>query len=293
MLELLKVSISKHATLKADLPKNLPVVLGNAPQIRQIVMNLIINASEAIGEKDGEISVATSRFTGNLDLAPRGQAGLPDCDYLRLEVSDTGGGLTADVRAKIFDPFFTTKFAGRGLGLAVVQGIVRAHGGAIDVVSTPDRTTFQILLPCAGQAAAQNHAMVSALADRIPVAGATILVVEDEDTLRFSVSKILGKKGFSVVEAGDGSVAIDFLRSHKGDIDIILLDMTIPGASSRDVLAEAQRLRPATKVILTSAYSREMVTASVDTPQIKGFIRKPFRLDDLVGLLRNTLSIAE
>jgi CheY-like chemotaxis protein len=217
---------------------------------------------------------------------------LPEGDYLRVEVSDAGGGVTEEVRAKIFDPFFTTKFAGRGLGLAVVQGIVRAHRGAINVVSAPGRgTTFQIFLPCVGQSAEEDLSVaIPASVERIPVAGVTVLLVEDEDTLRFSVSKMLGKKGFAVVEAGDGSAAIDRLRGHQDNIDIILLDMTIPGASSREVITEAQRIRPDTKVILTSAYSREMATASVDTPQIRGFIRKPFRLDDLVQLLRDTLS---
>jgi PAS domain S-box-containing protein len=133
MLELLKISISKHVVLKTDLSRDLPACLGNAPQLRQVVMNLIINASEAIGEQDATIGITTSRVTGQ-DLAATGGT---EGNYVRLEVSDTGRGMTADVQAKIFDPFFTTKFAGRGLGLAVVQGIVREHDGAINLVSTP------------------------------------------------------------------------------------------------------------------------------------------------------------
>jgi CheY-like chemotaxis protein len=220
---------------------------------------------------------------------------LPQGDYLRLEVSDTGGGVTVEVGARIFDPFFTTKFAGRGLGLAVVHGIVRAHGGAIHVVSVPGRTTFQIFLPCARQPAEPDRsAAIPNSVGRIPIAGATVLVVEDEEPLRLSVAKILCKKGLSVFQAGDGSAAIDFLRGHHGEIDIVLLDMTIPGASSGDVLAEVQRIRPDARVILTSAYSWEMVASSVETPQIiRGFIRKPFLLDDLVQLFRDTLSRAK
>src|SRR5262249_49118569 len=137
MLELLKVSVSKHAVLKTDLPYDLPAVRGNAPQLRQLIMNLVINASEAIGEKDGVIRVTSSRVATGHDPASNHAATLHDYDYLRLEVSDTGTGMTEQTQARIFDPFFTTKFAGRGLGLAVVQRIVSSHGGAINVVSAP------------------------------------------------------------------------------------------------------------------------------------------------------------
>jgi PAS domain S-box-containing protein len=149
MLELIKASISTHAILKTDL-QELPVMLGNVSQIRQVVMNLIINASEAIGESNGIITVATSLVSGGLDLSSNSPVNLPDGDCLLLMVTDTGCGMTEEVQGKIFDPFFTTKFPGRGLGLAVVQGITRAHGGAINLVSAPGRgTTVRILLPFA------------------------------------------------------------------------------------------------------------------------------------------------
>jgi PAS domain S-box-containing protein len=291
MLELLKVSISKHAVLKTDLPRNLDAVRGNAAQIRQIVMNLIINASEAIGDKDGVIRVSTSRVNG-AEIAENEGGRLPECDYARLEVSDTGCGMTPQVQARVFDPFFTTKFAGRGLGLAVVQGIVRAHGGALNLVSTPSQgTTFQILLPCADELAhADFSADAHAPAEQIAGAPKTVLLVEDENTLRLSVSKMLRKKGFSVIEAADGSTAINLIRARREEIDVILLDMTIPGSSSSDVIAEATRIRPEIKIILTTAYSRETATPTMNAPQLAGFIRKPFQLGDLVQLLRDTIS---
>ena len=147
MLQLLKVSISKHATLKTELAKNLPAVLGNATQIRQVVMNLILNASEAIGEKTGLITVTTARLAN--PASP---------DFIRLEVSDTGQGMTEEAKRKIFDPFFTTKFGGRGLGLSVVQGIVRAHGGTVHLTSAPGKgTTFEILLPSTVKPAKQEQ----------------------------------------------------------------------------------------------------------------------------------------
>jgi PAS domain S-box-containing protein len=292
MLELLKVSISKQAVLNIDLPACLPAVRANATQIRQVVMNLIINASEAIGDKAGVITVATSRVAGGRLLPSIEAKAVPDGDYLKLVVSDTGCGMTSEVQARIFDPFFTTKFAGRGLGLAVVQGIVRAHGGSLQLISGPGQgTTFEVLLPCADRPVEQfERSATPAPAENAAGGVGTILLVEDEDTLRLSVSKMLRKRGFTVIEAANGSTAIRHLRASKDKLDVILLDMTIPGCSSSEVIAEAASLRPEIKIILTTAYSREMAAPSLDTPQLAGFIRKPFQFGALVQLLRETLA---
>ena len=278
----MKVSISKHAVLKINLDKDLPAVWGNAPQIRQVLMNLVINASEAIGDKEGVIQVTTSR--------------VPAGDYVRLEVSDNGCGMTEEAKAKIFDPFFTTKFAGRGLGLAVVQGIVRAHGGVIDVVSAPGQgATFQVLLPCTPKRALEaQNAVISSTAEgshALTRTGATVLVVEDEEVLRRAVSKALRIRGFSVMEAQDGSVAMDLMRTHGDKIDVILLDVTLPGTSSKEVFEEAQRMRANLKVVLTSAYDRKTIDAFFPGLRITQFIRKPFQLDELVGTLRDALAV--
>ena len=291
MIELLRVSISKHAALQMDLPRHLPAVRGNAPQCRQVLMNLVINASEAIGEKDGIIRVATSCITKAQNSVFGGPADLPAGDYLQLEVSDTGCGMSEETKAQIFDPFFTTKFAGRGLGLAVVQGIVRAHGGAIYVASAPGQgTTFQILLPTSGPPSEPDHRGTAEVRpERIPKGTETVLLVEDESPLRQAVSIMLRRKGFLVIEAADGSAAVELIRGYKSNIDLLLLDVTIPGASSREVITEVRRVRPNTKVLLTSAYSREMAMHSIDQ-QVAGFIRKPFRFADLVQLLQHTLS---
>jgi CheY-like chemotaxis protein/two-component sensor histidine kinase len=291
MLELMNVSISKHAALKINLDKGLPAVWGNAPQIRQVLMNLVINASEAIGEKEGIIRVTTSRVTGGQGSAFNNAANLTAGDYVRLEVSDNGCGLTEEAKTKIFDPFFTTKLAGRGLGLAVVQGIVRAHGGAIEMESAPGQgATFQVSLPCASGA---KDAVTSSTTERSHArtrTGGTVLVVEDEEVLRLAVSKALQKRGFSVMEAKDGSVAMDLMRTCGSDIDVILLDVTLPGTSSREVFEEAQRMRANLKVVLTSAYDRRTADASFPGLRITQFIRKPFRLDDLAGTLRDAMA---
>jgi len=290
MLELLKLSVSKHAVVEANLGNDLPPVRANAAQIRQIVMNLVTNASEAIGDRDSVIRVSTSRATGRNPGAISDH--LADDDYLQLEVTDTGRGMSLETQAKVFDPFFTTKSAGHGLGLAVVQGIVRGLGGSIHLVSASGKgTTFQILLPFAERADPANQDVISGIEEPArPSQSGTVLLVEDESPLRLAVGKVLRRRGFQVFEAGDGTSAINLFRANAGKIDLILLDLTIPGASSREVVAEAAQVRPDIRVILTSAYSQEMIKGRVSAPQVRTFIRKPFQVGDLVKTLENVLS---
>jgi PAS domain S-box-containing protein len=291
MFELLRVSVSKHAVVELDLGKDLPVVRASPGQLRQVVMNLIINASEAIGDRDGVIHVNTTgpvRIGGEPGANPEH---LTEGDYLCLEIYDTGRGMTPETQARIFDPFFTTKLAGRGLGLAVVQGIVQSLGGKIRLTSAPGQgTKVQILLPCGeGTGQATGSAIPRGGEEKPATLEATILVVEDEESLRKPVSKMLRRMGLSVIEAADGSAAMDLVRAHSDQIDVLFLDITLPGTSSGEVFEEARRLRPDMPVIVTSAYSEDTAALSLAG---KGdhFIRKPYRLDHLVGLIRGVLA---
>jgi CheY-like chemotaxis protein len=280
MLQLLKISVSKRAVLQTDLPHALPVVHGNAAKVRQIVMNLIINASEAIGQKDGVISVSTSRVT-------IGQTrGAPETEYLRLEVADSGCGMTPETRARIFDPFFTTKFAGRGLGLAVVQGIVRSHSGAINVTSNLGQgSRFEILLPCVDQPV-RDTVTVSPSARPTGRVPGTVLVIEEEEALRLAVSKMLRMEEFSVLEAGDGDTGARLFRTSESKIDVVLLDATMPGTSGREVLAELRQICPEIKIILTTALSQHQALSTMPELQSWGYIRKPYQFAELVSLIR-------
>jgi signal transduction histidine kinase/ligand-binding sensor domain-containing protein/CheY-like chemotaxis protein len=286
MLELLKVSVSKHATLISDLESELPAVRANASQIRRIVMNLVTNASEALGDRDGTILVTTSRVISGRDSTVTNDP--TEVHYLQLAVSDTGRGLSPEIQARVFDPFFSTNGAGHGLGLAVVQGIVRSLRGSIHITSEPGHgSTFQVLLPFSEAAADVMPEPVFDVGESISASlEIIVLVVEDEEALRQPVATMLRKTGFTVLEAADGAVAIEILRENGAKVDLILLDMTLPGASSHEVLAEAARVRPNVRVILTSAYSLEMLTPPVSASQIHGFIRKPYQLGDLVHALR-------
>ncbi|HEY6339877.1 MAG TPA: ATP-binding protein [Bryobacteraceae bacterium] len=291
MLELLKISVSKHASVETDLGLDLPAVPANPAQLRQIVMNLVMNASDAIGGQDGFIRVTTKCVKVDSDSSGLAAEGLARGDYIELRVSDTGRGMLPEVQAKVFDPFFTTKSAGHGLGLAVVQGIVRALGGSIQVSSRIGKgTTFEILLPAEATTERVPNGKPGDSKAKNPFQGATALVVEDESPLRIAVAAMLRKTGFEVIEAGDGFAAIDLLRASGSKIDVILLDLTIPGPGSSEVVAEAAKIKPDVRVILTSAYSEEATAGEMNAPQIRSFIRKPFKFAELVQTLGKAFS---
>jgi PAS domain S-box-containing protein len=289
MLELLRVSVSKRALVRVHLGQRLPAVRANPAQIRQVVMNLITNASEAIGDQDGVIRITTGVVKAGKDTAP-GLKSLGAGGYVQLKVSDTGLGIAPEVQARVFDPFFTTKTTGHGLGLTVVQGIVGNLSGTIRISSRPGTgTTVRVLLPCTKQETSITRPACRDEVHESQFPQPTILIVEDEDLLRQAVSKVLGKKGYSVIEAKDGSVALAVIGDPQKLVNVILLDLTLPGISSRQVLEEAKRLRPQMKAIVTSAYTEQMA-ADLLIRRFDGFIRKPYQVAELMELVRRTLS---
>jgi PAS domain S-box-containing protein len=287
MLLLLKVAISKRAIFKVDLPSNLPTVAANPAQIRQVVMNLITNASEALEEKEGVISLAVREIRAG-DAFREDAPNPPESNYIQLEISDTGCGMSEEIQARIFDPFFTTKFTGRGLGLAAAQGIIRAHGGTIQVESAPGQgTRFTILLPCTAQPEEDTSEFSLHMNREVRNASGVVLLVEDEEPLRLAVAKMLRKGGFRVLEAGDGRAAVDLFQASESPIDVVLLDMTLPSMSGREVFAELRRIRPDVKVILTTAYSEDTALLNIGDQRPWRFIRKPYGLAELAEVLRN------
>jgi PAS domain S-box-containing protein len=288
MVQVLKVSLSKSAILKIDLAEDLGIVHGSAAQIRQLIMNLVINASQAIGERKGEIRITTKKLTQDESTAIAVEANLPKGEYLKLEVADTGNGMAEELKAKIFDPFFSTKSNGRGLGLAVVQSVVRAHGGVIKVVSAPGSgTSFQVMLPCFPKCEiAKEERSTNGCRVADESLARTVLVIEDEAALRTAVSKMLRRRGFSVIEAEDGNAGVNLFLKNAARVDVVLLDMTLPGTSGREVLVELQRLGPEVEVIVTSAYGRSHVQNSLDGLRSWGYIQKPYQLAELEKLLQ-------
>ena len=287
MLQLLKIAVSKNVILESRLSEGLPAVQANPTQLRQVVMNLVTNASDAIGKNSGVIRVSTS--LAKIRKHSRTGRDLSPGDYLLIEVSDTGGGIAPELQGKVFDPFFTTKQDGRGLGLSIVQGIVRAHHGAIHLLSEIGQgTTIQVLLPSIPHSARQDS--LSRPAVKPMAQSATVLIVEDEELLRAVVAKALRKRGFLVIEASNGSSAIELLQTHKNEVQVVLLDVTLPGMGVRDIYENINRIQPESKVIFTSAYVKETVGASLGGIPFDRFIRKPFQLSDLVDALNQAIS---
>ena len=285
MLGLLSLSVSKRARIATDLARDLPAVRANPAQISQLLMNLVTNASDAIGDRSGTVRVSTQRIAA----AAGGPEKRPstDRDYVQLEVSDTGCGMKPEIRAKAFEPFFSTKSMGRGIGLAVVDGIVRSLGGIIELESESGQgTTVRISLPAA---ATSLPAALPAPSDTQdggrPAEVTTVLLVEDEALLRLATSKMLSKAGIVIIEAADGESALNAIRNPQNRIDVVVLDITVPGASSREIFEEAMRLRPDVRVIVTSAYGEDVAAASLRS-SIRHFLRKPYQLADLAALLR-------
>ncbi len=290
MGRLLRVSVSKTTALRFDLKNPLPAVNGDVSQIRQVVMNLAINASEAIGAKPGILSIATSQMHCDrryLAAVFHGE-NLAEGLYVTLEVSDNGCGIAPEDVAKIFDPFFTTKFTGRGLGLAAVLGIVRGHGGAIKVYSEPGRgTTFKVLLPAESQPPGPLPPAPQA-PDSWTGTG-TVLVADDEPSVRTVAAGFLARLGFETLAAADGEDAVATFRSHAGQIACVILDLTMPKLGGEDVFREIRRLRPDVPVILSSGYNEQEVTQRFTGRGLAGFIQKPYAFQELRRVLRHVL----
>ncbi|MDD2310534.1 MAG: transporter substrate-binding domain-containing protein [Desulfuromonadaceae bacterium] len=285
MLHMLEVSISKKAVLRFNPHQHLPLVEADATQMRQIIMNLVINASEAIGDKSGVIAITTGCMDCDRSYLKDVwlDENLTDGLYVYLEVADSGCGMDRDTLAKLFDPFFTTKFTGRGLGMAAVLGIVRGHRGAIKVYSEPKRgTTFKILLPASSRPAEifngegeKEHREGSGI----------VLLVDDEETIRGIGSEMLKELGFTVVTACDGREALELFRSTP-DIAFVILDLTMPHMDGEQCFRELRQLDPNVKVIMSSGYNEQEVTQKFVGKRLAGFIQKPYRLSTLQDVIR-------
>ncbi|GIW14964.1 MAG: hypothetical protein KatS3mg063_0817 [Tepidiforma sp.] len=290
MAHLLEISVSKRAVLKYRFAPDLPAIEGDATQLRQVIMNLITNASDAIGDRSGVISVSTGLIDADAAYLKTAYMDddLPEGQYVYLEVADTGIGMDAETAARIFDPFFTTKFTGRGLGLAAVLGIVRSHRGAIKLSTAPGRgTTFTILFPAAGPLAPPDPAPAPETAST-SLPRAVILVVDDDETVRAVTRRMLELSGFPVLLAADGAEAVALYRERPG-IDLVLLDLTMPAMDGEETFRELRRLDPGVRVILTSGYSEQDAADRFAGTGLAGFIQKPYRPQDLIETVRAAL----
>ena len=290
MIQMLEVSVSRKASLYYDLGSSMPMVEADPMQIRQVIMNLVTNASEALGDGPGSITVSTgirecdAPYLKNPYLENEAPAGV----YAYLDVADNGCGMDADTLAKIFDPFFTTKFTGRGLGMPAVLGIIRGHNGALKIQSEPGKgTTVRMLLP----------AIASQVEDPLPTPEPpqespkqnAILLIDDEDFVRDVGARMLEWMGFDVLLAEDGIQGIELFKQHQNRIACILLDLTMPRMDGEECLQELRRIQDDVRVVLSSGYDESDIARRFAGRGLAAFIQKPYQTDLLRDVLQEVL----
>jgi PAS domain S-box-containing protein len=293
MSNMLQVSVGKKVTLVRQLERDLPVVLGDATQIRQIVMNLVINAAEAVAAPRGTVRVSTGAgIFGKEELERSAAGGDPKPGlYAYVEVHDDGVGMDDATIAKMFDPFFTTKFVGRGLGMAVVLGIVRGHSGAVDVDSRPGAgTRIRVLLPASTTTEIHPHSSTQQPERR---GKGVVLLVDDEDNVRVSTRLLLEGLGFDVIVARDGVEAIEVFRSQRHQVGAVMLDLTMPKMDGLEALAHLRRIDPAVPIVLTSGYGAmrgdDAPNGAPVSARPDAVLTKPYSEEQLRGTLQELL----
>ncbi len=289
--KLIESSIPRTVDLRLQLAPNLPMVEGDASQIQQLVMNLVINAAEAIGEgKTGTVVVTTGiqkvdeiyiqqTFTGD-QISPG--------NYVMLDVSDTGSGMSETTVTRIFDPFFTTKFAGRGLGLAAAMGIVRGHKGALKVYSELGKgSDFRVLFPAGKGEVVERPRDLN---EQDLNGSGTILVIDDEELVRRTARSVLEHYGYTVTVAENGKEGIDLVGKLNGSVSLVLLDMTMPVMSGEETLKHLKAIRPDLPVILSSGYSEVEATRRLADQGLAGFVQKPYAASQLAEQVKMALT---
>lgn len=300
MAQLLKVSISKKATFELNLSAELPSFEGSPTQINQVIMNLITNASEALGEKSGTIQLSTGVQTCDRAYLDKTnevhRAGLKEelteGDYVYLEVSDNGIGMDEVTLQKIFDPFFTTKFTGRGLGMSAVLGILYAHKGTLKIRSSPGQgTTFRVLFPANKQLDA--NPVNETLNQSNETLKGTLLFVDDDEKICKVNRQMLQILGFNVLIANDGLEALNLYKKHANDIECVILDLTMPKLDGKSTFKEIRAINPEARVLLCSGFNDEDTFQYFEDKNLNGFIQKPYNMDELKEILSTILKVKQ
>jgi CheY-like chemotaxis protein len=284
MSHMLEVTISKKATLDYRFADEIPAIEGDSSQIGQVVMNLITNASEALDDGVGTITVSTGTMKCNAAFLQENYTdeSVPDGEYVYLEVTDTGHGMDKAVLSRLFDPFFTTKFTGRGLGLSAVIGIVRSHRGALKIRSAEGQgSTFLVLFP-AHKAEPDRHIQPNEQTVTGSVNCGTILVVDDEAPVREVAGRMLRSLGFEVIQAANGREGLELFDTHRERIRGVLLDRTMPDMDGDKVQERIREIDPEMLVVQISGYGKR---ENNNDP----FIQKPFTMKDLENKLADLL----
>ena len=286
---LLECSMPPNAQLRKDLARRLPCVRGDATQLQQLILNLVINGAEAIGNANGTVLITTgAQEVDETYIRQNLQGpGIGPGKYVTLEVHDSGCGMDSGTKARIFEPFFTTKLTGRGLGLAAAQAIVEAHNGAIRVYSAPGQgSTFKVLLPSSGEEAARRHAPARV---REPVGREVVLIVDDEEIVRHTARAALQRYGYSPEATANGEDAIRIYSERGKEISLVLLDLTMPGLSGEETAKGLLRINPDCNILLSSGYNERDAVRLLAGIKICGFLQKPYTAATLAAKVRDCL----
>ncbi|MBI5091783.1 MAG: PAS domain S-box protein [Candidatus Hydrogenedentes bacterium] len=294
MKGLLTLTIAKNVSVEYHLDPGIPLIEADVAQMRQVVLNLAANASEALGDATGLVTITTGAVSHD-NFSPQQSipGGAPSGQYVFVEVSDTGCGMDELTKAKIFDPFFSTKFTGRGLGLAAVQGIVRGHHGAIDVTTEPGRgTQFRVYFPALTRKKKPGDDEQRSKTTAQPASQAgkgAILVIDDEEMIQNVTRHALERYGYTVMPALDGLAGVAVYREYQQEIVAIILDLTMPILSGAETYREIIKINPAARIILSSGYNEQDATRPFAGTQLAGFIQKPYSPSSLIRKLREIL----
>lgn len=279
---LVEAAVARDIEFGFDLESAAPVVQGDAARLRQVIMNVLLNAAEALGAGPRRVSLST-RTRGLRDEELAGltfaDGARPD-DFAVIQVSDTGGGMDAETMRRIFEPFFTTKFEGRGLGLCAVLGIVRSHGGALEVRSVPgEGTTFRVFLPLASGAKAEPRDRE--VAAKPPRSAARVLVVDDEECVRLVLAESLRRNGCEVTTANDGLEAVELLKRAPAAVDALVMDLTMPRMNGVEALTAIRALRPELPAVLISGHAQQRLLDQIRNSEVTVALQKPFDIEQL------------
>jgi PAS domain S-box-containing protein len=296
-IEILRTAFTSSIALDVSLFSDLPTISAGEMQIQQVIMNLIINAAESIKSNQGHVRVATSVISCDESYLATGLVDekLKTGIYICLEVTDNGCGMDQDTLNRLFDPFFTTKFTGRGLGMSVVKGVVKSHSGTLFIDSKPGKgTTFRILFPVSETTTPALASMpltstkeLCTTADT-PLSG-VLLLVDDEKSVLKTCRKMAELIGFKVITARDGIEALAKYRDHQDEIDVVILDVTMPNMDGFTTMNELYTIRPDVKVILASGYNEDELSERIINNPPSGFVRKPYSMRGLEAELRKAL----
>jgi PAS domain S-box-containing protein len=291
--QLLQTVVSKDVVMKFDISDDLFPVDADITQLNQVIMNLVINASDAIDNKDGQVCVSTGSIYCDKEYLTSTYLDdpLPEGKYIYFQVVDNGRGMDESTLERIFDPFFSTKDTGRGLGLAAVLGIVRGHRGAIRIESEIGKgSTFTVLLPEVDHAQEAIAETVDKKSGRYIYNDMTVLLVDDDDTVRDVTKDMLEELGFTVITAENGKKGFDLYKKRKTQINLVILDMTMPGMTGDEVFLKIREIDKDIPVILSSGYSELETATALIEKGLSGFIQKPYKQDDLYSKIEEVLN---